>query len=180
MNLKLLVNLILAVPRGHFVHVAWERPAKVKKSYDGLPITKRVEGLVRVGIDYNNVKDVKECRADGSLPKESNNGRPCWFHYPEGMFPFIAKHNTNGTLYACFYFAKDNEGNKTGHLRSSWFRNGEPVSEAEIADVLIASEKNHETDKTDNTFHTCLENITRFSAEGMAIDWRAPNYQPLT
>lgn len=180
MNIKLLTSLILAVPRGHFVKVAWERPAKVKKSYTGPAITKRVEGLVRLGINYDNVKDVKDSRADGSLPEENNGGRPCWFHYPEGMFPFIAQHNTKGTQYLCLYFAKDNEGDKTGHLRSGWFRNGEPVTEAEIADVLLASEKDHSTGQTDNTFRPCLENVTRFSAEGMAIDWKAPNYQPMT
>lgn len=178
-NLNLLVSLILATPRGHFVNVAWERPAKVRKGYNGPAITKRVEGLVRLGINYDNVKDVKECREDGTLPTENNNGRPCWFHYPEGMYPYIAVHNTKGTKYLCLYFAKDADGDKTGHLRSGWFRNGEPVSEEEIADVLLASEKSKGTDKSDNTFRPCLENITRFEAEGKAINWKAKNYAPV-
>lgn len=177
-NIELLTTLILAVPRGHFVSVAWERPAKVKKAAEGMKITKRVEGRARVGIEYDNVKDVKECRADGILPEENNGGRPCWFHYPEGMWPFIAEHNTKGTRYICLYFAKG-DNSKTAFLRSCWLIDGKPAAYNEVEPFLLAADKKKEAGKDANTFRPSMENLTRFTAEGKAINWKAKDYQPI-
>lgn len=180
MNLQLLTNLILSTPRGHFVTVAWERPGKTRAAYKSMNIRKRVEGRVRLGIDYDNVKDVKECRESGELPAVPNNGRPTWFFYPEGLFPYIAEHKTNGTRYVALYFAKDGEGDKVGNLRSTWLLDGKPVSESDVAPFLLADElKGEALRKADNTFHLALANLTRFTAEGKAINWIAPNYAPV-
>ena len=72
---------LLMSRKGQIVTVKTQRPVKMKK--DQPAVTKTSEFQCRVGVNYDNIKVVKEGRASGELPAE-NAGLPWgeWIDFP--------------------------------------------------------------------------------------------------
>lgn len=72
---------LLMSRKGQIVTVKTQRPVKMKK--DQPAVTKTSEFQCRVGVNYDNIKAVKEGRASGDLPAE-NAGLPWgeWIDFP--------------------------------------------------------------------------------------------------
>lgn len=72
---------LLMSRKGQIVTVKTQRPVKMKK--DQPAVTKTSEFQCRVGVNYDNIKTVKEGRASGELPAE-NAGLPWgeWIDFP--------------------------------------------------------------------------------------------------
>jgi hypothetical protein len=142
-----LLDFLLTLVKGAYYSMVIERPAKVRKSYSGLSITKRLTTVVKVGIGYDTFKAVKEAREDGTLPKE-NAGLPwgewAWLN-PNGsivgadeatddaksLYPYVITHK--GGLYFRSYA-------NLGQTKAEWFVGGEKVNKADIAPFLLSSE----------------------------------------
>ena len=77
---------LLMSRKGQIVTVKTQRPVKMKK--DQPAVTKTSEFQCRVGVNYDNIKAVKEGRASGELPAE-NAGLP-WGEWIE--FPYTIGH----------------------------------------------------------------------------------------
>lgn len=81
------LGMIMGHPKGAFMRLKVRRPLKMKK---GQPqFFKEWVAVVRPGIDYDNIGEVKEKRESGELPAE-NAGLPYgqWF-----QFPYVVEHN---------------------------------------------------------------------------------------
>jgi hypothetical protein len=120
---------LLKSKKGQHVYVVWSRPAKTKASCP-FAITKRTKALVRSGIDYANLSQVKEAIANN----ERGEVEPLpWGSWKK--FPFVISHN--GLEYLRLYPASFN------NVRSSveWTKDGMPCKKEEIEEWLYASEK---------------------------------------
>ena len=131
--------------KGSFTAMVWERPVKTKKAYSNEVITKRSEGVIRLGINYDNIKHVKEKRANGELPKE-NQGLQ-WGQWE--LYPYII--TNKGKKYLRVTTSKNNK------IKTKYFVNGRETSYDEIENMLLASEK-RSTDELD-VFTIDIDNI---------------------
>ena len=120
--------------KGQFSRAIWCREVKVKK---GMPEFKKCTVMnVRTGIDYDNLKSVKDKRESGELPEE-NQGLP-WGEWEE--FPILIKHKE--VLYARLYPAPDCT------MEVEYFDStGHSVTYEEVEPYMLASEKRKEDDK---------------------------------
>jgi hypothetical protein len=74
---------IEATPKGSNVYVVWERRLDLKKAYKGFPLFKRTKMLLRLGVDYDEMDDVKKARENGDLPAENAGMRGKeWVDFP--------------------------------------------------------------------------------------------------
>lgn len=131
--------------KGTFTAMVWERPMKTKKAYSNEVVTKRSEGVVRLGINYDNIKDVKEKRASGELPVE-NQGLQ-WGQWE--LYPYIITNKEKKYLRVAT--------SKNNKIKTRYFINGKEASYDEIENMLLASEK-RSTDELD-VFTVNIDNI---------------------
>lgn len=73
--------------KGQFVKVSWTRPVKMKKTAP-FRVYKSVTTVARAGIEYDNIENVQDKRADGTLPA-ANAGLP-WGKW--SVYPYIIEH----------------------------------------------------------------------------------------
>lgn len=134
MNIQEIKNII-ATRKGSNVRAVWHKALKTRKGVEDV-VEKVTSVVVRGGIDYDNMKVVKEGREDGSLPAE-NAGLP-WGEWAE--FPVHITHK--GTDYARFYPASGidiSTGNGfVPHVE--YFLNGRRAEKTEIESLCLASE----------------------------------------
>lgn len=116
--------------KGQNLKAVWVRPMKVRKSAEGVTLTKMTSAVVRGGIDYDNIKTVKEGRVDGTLP-EKNEGLP-WGEWKS--FPYSITHKE--TDYLRLYPASGIEF----HPKVVYFMNGERVGKDIVEPLCLASE----------------------------------------
>lgn len=113
--------------KGQFTRAAWVRDCKVKV---GAPsIRKATVMTVRAGIEYDNMKVVKDKRESGELPAE-NAGLP-WGEWE--VYPYLIQHH--GIRYARLYpMASSN-------TQVAYFMDGKERTFEEVEQYLLASEK---------------------------------------
>jgi len=146
MDKKQIITVINSKPKGSFVSLEGERPAKVKKSCLDL-IVKHSVFQMRVGHSYYNQATTKAAHESGE--REKYSPEKLW-HEKSELGEAFRKHKKNGTEYV--------SGQPTGNKAvATWFRNGQKVTFSDVENDLLASEK--KTEKTDNMFY-CLENLT--------------------
>jgi len=116
--------------KGRNVKVTWQRVAKTLKGASSLLIVKRTAAWVRSGIDYANLKVVK----DGIATGERGEVQPLpWGEWIQ--FPFIIGHK--GMEYVRLYPASfENLVPKV-----EWSINGRPSSYESVEQYLLSSEK---------------------------------------
>lgn len=145
MNFSDLKRIVMNCSKGSFHSILWERPMKTKKSYAGQVIVKRSVGVVRFGINYDNMQSVQSKRQTGVLP--SVNDGLVWGEW--AIFPYFIRHK--GKMYLRCATSKQNE------TRSEYFLNGVKVDENVIRPMVLASEL-HRTDELD-VFTVNIDNI---------------------
>lgn len=157
-NTTSLLSVFEAAPKGAFASIAWERACKVRKGVT-VKVTKRTEGVVRVGVTYDNVSDVKEGRENGTLPAE-NQGLP-WGVWEKVNLSIIH----NETRYFRLYFANGADG-KRERLNVTYFVDGveTPKEVVQAMGICLASEFPAEKpDEQLNTFTVKEADIIRFN-----------------
>jgi len=148
MDKENILNIIKNIRKGSNVKVSWQRKCKTKKAVTDI-ISKQVNAIGRLGIDYNNQQAVITKRQDGFLPEDP---QPLW--KGKGVFvqyPYLIEHTGNKQLYLRLY-------NNTGGISNNveYFKNGKPVDFDSVKDVLLASEK---TEKSGDCFCCKLEDV---------------------
>lgn len=75
-------KIVLEAPKGTFKSMKWGKELKTLKGVNSV-VTKETKGVIRLGVQYDNIADVKEARENGELPQE-NQGLPwgSWKKYP--------------------------------------------------------------------------------------------------
>ena len=116
--------------KGQNLAVEVEKQLKTKVANRGDKITKHTRFVCRTGIQYDNIKDVKDARDSGELPSE-NDGLP-WGKW--NTFPYVIEHN--GTDYLRLYPSSD----KKLIPHTEYFLNGKQVTKQEVQDKCLASE----------------------------------------
>ena len=132
--------------KGCFTSAMWEHKCKTKKAYANDNLYKISVAVVRLGITYDNINNVKEKRENGDLPAE-NAGLP-WGQWE--LFPYLISHK--GNTYLRMTLTNDNP------VKSRYCLNGKTVTYDEIADMLLASEKPKKGKKPD-VITVNIENI---------------------
>ena len=161
MNTSSLLSTVQNTPKGTFVPVTWERDCKTRKGVT-VNVRKRTSGVVRVGIDYDNVADVRDGRENGTLPAE-NAGLP-WGQWE--VFPLSILHKES--RYFRFYFATGLDG-KRDRLHVTYFIDGKPIDKEtlQVMGICLASEFPAEKPNEElNTFTVKEADIVAFG------DWR--------
>lgn len=128
MTFENLKKVVLAGTKGSFRSILWERPMKTRKAFSNCVITKRTSAVVRLGVNYNNIKAVKEKRSGGELPNV-NAGLP-WGQWK--MFPYFIEHK--GNIYLRCAISPKNK------MRTEYFLNGVKVEKSVIEGMVLAGE----------------------------------------
>lgn len=144
MNIEAIKKQVMAANKGSFHAIAWERPMKVKKAYAGNTIVKRSAGVVRFGVEYDNMKAVQAKRESGELPVQNQGLK--WGEW--AVYPYFISHKGN-TYLRC--------STASNRIQSTYTMNGKPVTLEEIKPMLLASELNH--DNVVDVFTVNCENI---------------------
>lgn len=161
MNNSSLLSTVQNTAKGVFVPITWERDCHTRKGVT-VNVRKRTSGVVRVGIDYDNVRDVRDGRENGTLPAE-NNGLP-WGQWE--VFPLSILHKE--CRYFRFYFATGADG-KRDRLHVSYFLDGKPIEKEVLKEMGICLAKEFPDEKPDeemNTFTVKEADIVAFG------EWR--------
>ena len=112
--------------KGQFGSVRYARDVKQKKGSPVQNVKKEVLMSIRAGVEYDNLKVVKEKRDSGELPKE-NAGLP-WGKWV--AYPYLIEHK--GEHYARF--------TPNGIPQVKYFIEGKEVSRDEALKFALASE----------------------------------------
>ena len=143
-------DIIKTAPKGANIVLEWVREAKTRK---GSPsISKAVRMVGRVGVAYDNLKSVREKRANGELPEE-NQGLAEWAEWAE--YPFLIRHKTKGTVYLRMYKGTSEKVKP----KVAFFMDGHQVERADIEAHLLASEKQSHDDS--DTFMVKVDDLKR-------------------
>jgi len=146
MNVKTCKEVMVLVQKGRNVVIEWERNAKTFKGVSD-KVTKAVRMVGRIGIEYDNMKVVKEKRESGELPSE-NAGLP-WGKFE--IYPYMIEHKEE--RYLRLYKGTDARVSP----KVAWFKNGIEVDKEEVAPLLLASEFNS---KESDCFTVKVRDIT--------------------
>ena len=146
MELTNVINALTNQRKGTFVKIGWTSEignAKARK--DGVSITKQTDAITRWGISYENLKSVKELKAQRSAEGNPVKETTPWFvHLKET--PFIIQHVKdkaktyvqlypikNRHLIKTKYFINDKETTKQAILDAGWVN----ASEFNKSETLI-------------------------------------------
>lgn len=138
MQTKTQILQTLFSKKGQFGNVLIERPMKVRKGYNDIPV-KKTRMSVRCGLDYDNMTTVKEKRETGELPSQNaglQNGME-WV-----AFPYLLKHKEKNKEYLRLY------PNWAGKTETTYYLNDKQVQLDEIREMLLASELPKKDDLT--------------------------------
>ena len=148
MKKNLIESVIRGTVKGSFIRAEWEKPCKVKKAYSGKDIRKLSAATVRLGCSYDNLGNVIQARADGSLPAE-NAGLP-WGRWTQ--FPYFIEHK--GTDYLRMTLTNNNP------VKSQWIMDGKPATLEDVKPYLLASELPKDGERPD-VLTIKIENIQK-------------------
>ena len=122
--------------RGTFANVKYSRPCKVKKSCVDTITKVTVASNVRIGAQYDALQSTKDAKGVKTTAEAHNLNSGLkgmsWVSYPT-----ILKSDKTNKEYVRI------ETNKNSKFDTHYFKNGVEVNKSEIADSLLASEKNH-------------------------------------
>ena len=121
--------------KGQFMGVTLCSPAKLSAQYKGLNLVKKTSFVARAGVAYDNIGNVIQARADGTLPAE-NQGLP-WGVWKQ--FPYIISHNGND--YFRFSLVNDNP------IITKYYLDGKEITKAEAKTYCIPSAFENKTEK---------------------------------
>lgn len=148
-----IVTRLLQLKPGSFHRIRYQRPLKFRKTFEESNFGfKETEGIFRFAINYDNIGDVKDKRADGSLPEE-NAGLPpnlIWL-----VPPRLLKNIKTDRIFARVYTVR-------GQVpKVSYTLNGQPVEKDSLKELCLASEFAEK--KEIDCFTLDVENILEIS-----------------
>ena len=126
MKLNELIKALEVIKKGTFVRIVYdtELPSTALARSCGVKITKRTEKVVRLGVNYHNIAEVKKLEAERTEPKRQTTS---WCHWE--IPNIIAKHNTKDDYYLSFATVKYGS-----HTRSKYYINGDEATYTMVAE----------------------------------------------
>lgn len=159
MELSTIQRVIDNTSKGANIIVEWLRPVETLKSCDKA-IDKHVRMVGRMGIEYDNMKDVKEKRENGELPATP---QPIWHGAGQWVtYPWLIQHVAKKQLYVRLY----NGTSTKVPVKVEWRMDGDAVPYETVLPYLTAKEKRDE--REGDCFCCKIENIIRIGNEA---DW---------
>lgn len=150
-KMQAILSILFNRQPGTHVSVSWEKKLKVRAGVLQV-VSKRVKGVFRAGITYDNKTDVQAAREAGLLPAE-NTGLP-WGQWIQ--FPYHIQHK--GKDYVRLYPAS-----MELPMTVEYFIDGKPATAEECKPLCLSSEF-----KADKEKPLCLtvsaENINQIAA----------------
>lgn len=154
MNTTIPSNVLnLLTKKGQFVSLHTKRPMKVRKGVvDNLE--KDSTFVVRIGVDYDNIKAVQEKRESGELPEQNAGLKPNfkWVH-----FPVLLQNEKSGEFYI-----RCSKGANTAP-KTKYFKNGIEVKKDDIQALCLAVEF-PKTERNNDVFDIKVSNIIELKA----------------
>ena len=141
--------LNLLTKSGQFVSIHTKRPVKTKKAFSNIQLEKEASFVVRIGVNYDNIKTVQEKRASGELPPENAGLKP---NFRWVKFPVLMQNEKNGEFYV-----RCTKGANT-KPKSKFLLNGIEVDKNSIAEYCLAQElKSNEAEVFDIKVSNIIE-----------------------
>lgn len=126
MELHEMLTRLEGIKKGTFVRIVYdsELPSTALGRQCGVTFTKRTEKVVRIGVKYHNIAEVRAAEAARTEPKRDVAS---WSHW---VVPdVLSKHNTKDDYYLTIATVKNGS-----HTRSRYFSNdGQEVTYAQVA-----------------------------------------------
>lgn len=137
---------------GVFVRCGWQSNiGNARSRKEGVVITKESEATVRLGINYSNIKAVKQARAEQT--EENTKPRKIWFRHLEDAPAIIQHLEDENKKYLCMYPIS-----KGGYPKVKYFLNGKEISKEAL--MLTGYVNPSEWNKSEtNMFSIPLENL---------------------
>lgn len=145
MDYKALEKMVMGFKKGTIRTVEYTKPLKTLKGVNDI-VTKETILNARFGVQYDNIGDVKEARANGELPQE-NQGLP-WGKWK--TFPYFIGHKDTDYIRLSLV-----NGTK---IRSKYYINGNEASKSEVEKICLKSETTS-TDKAVEILTIKVDNI---------------------
>ena len=140
--------------KGQFASLRMVKPLKMKKGKT--QIFKDSTFVCRIGVDYDNIANVKEKREIGVLPEE-NAGLP-WGEW--ALFPYVITHKGK------FYFRCTQVNNNPNSIpKTRYLRDGAEISKDEAQLDCLASEFYPSDDR--DVFNVTVDYITEIGGKAV-------------
>lgn len=130
MKLSNVINALNNRQKGTYVKVGWKsniESAKARKM--GIEVVKETDATVRWGVNYSNLKKVKELKATQSEETQNVTIRKPWYRHLEAT-PHIIEHLNDSTKQYLQLFTI----NKKGYMKTKYYINGELKTKQEVVD----------------------------------------------
>ena len=140
MKLSNVINALNKRQKGTYVKVGWRSNIESAKARNmGIEVIKITDATVRWGVNYSNLKRVKEIRA-GKGEGVTENTRKPWYRHLEAT-PHIIQHLNDPEKQYLQLFTI----NKKGYIKTEYYINGELKTKQEVIDsgYVNASEFAH-------------------------------------
>ena len=141
------VSDVLNHRAGVFSTIVTMRDGKVRKAFQGQANIRKavIFKQARIGVTYDNKADVKEGRADGSMPSENQGLK--WGEYMDGSNGKIILHKGK-TYLVIDAFANS--------IETIWYMDGKEVTKESIRPYLLASEFSSEKREAKESFRNVI------------------------
>lgn len=122
-------SIVKSKGKGQFTNISWGKELKTLKGIDD-KVEKIAKAVVRFGVEYDNIQDVKAMRENGQLPSE-NQGLPwgVWSDYPY----FVENKGKD--------YLRCSTVNNT-KIQVQYYKNGKPISRQDAEQICLKSEFN--------------------------------------
>lgn len=129
MKLEKVIEVLGKKQKGTYVKIGWKsniESAKARKM--GIEVVKETDATVRWGINYSNLKKVKELKAEQGVGAQANTRKP-WYRHLEAT-PHIIEHlNDPNKQYLQLFTI-----NRKGYIKTKYYINGELKTKQEVID----------------------------------------------
>jgi hypothetical protein len=157
MKINQIKQAIAGTPKGANVKLTLERPVRLKKAYEGLPLFKRTTMTVRIGVNNDTRLATVEARENGSRPAVNQGLKGMeWVDAPTLL---VSINNPNQ-----FYLRCEPSSNKDERTKPTFVMVEAGietvVEKADYEHMMLASEK-QPSRPYDGCFNTKIENVKR-------------------
>lgn len=129
MKLSNVINALNNRQKGTYVKVGWKsniESAKARKM--GIEVIKETDATVRWGVNYSNLKKVKEIKAEKGDSVSENIRKP-WYRHLEATPHILQNLNDPNKQYLQLFTI-----NRKGYMKTKYYINGELKTKQEVID----------------------------------------------
>jgi hypothetical protein len=130
MKLEKVIEVLNKKQKGTYVKVGWKSNIESKKARKmGIEVVKETDATVRWGVNYSNLKRVKELKAIKSEEVQTAVVRKPWYRHLEATPHIIEKLDDCTKQYLQLFTI-----NRKGYMKTKYYINGELKTKQEVID----------------------------------------------